>query len=249
MRKTLIGSTFVIALSMLFVSSASAATGYTFFGDADYSDPGNGSLRAVETMSDADPGHGGIEFDIAEGTTLADLGELSTDYNVTDDNCAAGSPRFQIEVSNGVDSGNIFVYLGPEPNYTPCDTDMWINSGNLLEGTNMIDTSQLDGGMFYDPYETALTKYGTYEVMSVSLVSDGGWNAVASGDDGEQTVWFDNTMVGETLYTYELVMNTPTTKDQCKHGGWESLENEDGMPFRNQGQCMQYVNRSTPNHN
>jgi uncharacterized membrane protein len=33
-----------------------------------------------------------------------------------------------------------------------------------------------------------------------------------------------------------------TDKDQCKDGGWESLSRADGTLFKNQGDCIQYVN-------
>ena len=36
--------------------------------------------------------------------------------------------------------------------------------------------------------------------------------------------------------------NPPVTKDDCKKGSWESLTNASGLPFPNQGQCIQYVN-------
>lgn len=36
--------------------------------------------------------------------------------------------------------------------------------------------------------------------------------------------------------------NPPLAKDDCKNGGWQSLTNASGEPFRNQGQCIQYVN-------
>jgi hypothetical protein len=34
----------------------------------------------------------------------------------------------------------------------------------------------------------------------------------------------------------------PTNKDQCKNEGWQSLVRNDGTPFKNQGDCIQYVN-------
>lgn len=36
--------------------------------------------------------------------------------------------------------------------------------------------------------------------------------------------------------------NVPTNKDQCKNGGWMTLVRADGSTFRNQGDCIQYVN-------
>jgi hypothetical protein len=240
--KKLITLTLAIALALVSTTSASAAAGYSFFGEAGYISPGNGSTRAAQTVSDASPGYGGVDFAVPAGTTFADLQNLSTDFNVTDDNCGGGSPRFQVNVTNGTSSGNIFVYLGPPPGYTGCLPSAWTNSGDLLEGVNPLDTSQLPGGTFYDPYATALIKYGGYTVTGVQLVTDGGWNAVASGGDGEQTVLFDNTVIDDMLFTYEP--NTPTNKDQCKKGGWQSLEDANGQPFKNQGQCVSYFNHN-----
>jgi len=34
----------------------------------------------------------------------------------------------------------------------------------------------------------------------------------------------------------------PVTKDDCKNGGWMNLRTANGEPFRNQGQCVSYVN-------
>ena len=38
--------------------------------------------------------------------------------------------------------------------------------------------------------------------------------------------------------------NVPTTEAQCKTGGWTSTTRPDGTPFKNQGDCMQFVNNS-----
>jgi Neocarzinostatin family len=35
---------------------------------------------------------------------------------------------------------------------------------------------------------------------------------------------------------------TPATRAACKNGGWRSLANDQGQPFRNQGQCVSYAN-------
>jgi hypothetical protein len=226
----------------LIATAVFAASGYSFFGEAGYISPGNASSRAAYTVSDASPGYGGIDFDIPAGTTFADLQSLSTDYNVTDDNCGGGSPRFQVNVTNGTNSGSIMVYLGPPPAYALCPPNVWVNSGDLLEGVNPIDTSQLPAGTFYDPYAVAVTKYGSYLVTGVQLVIDSSWNPVATGGDGEQTVWFDNTNIDGTLYTYEP--NVPGNKEQCKRGGWQNLEDANGQPFKNEGQCVSYFNHN-----
>jgi hypothetical protein len=35
--------------------------------------------------------------------------------------------------------------------------------------------------------------------------------------------------------------NTPTSKDQCKNGGWQNYTDANGTPFKNQGDCVSYV--------
>jgi hypothetical protein len=40
-----------------------------------------------------------------------------------------------------------------------------------------------------------------------------------------------------------LASYTPaTTKDECKNGGWANLSRADGTTFKNQGDCIQYLN-------
>jgi Kelch motif len=41
------------------------------------------------------------------------------------------------------------------------------------------------------------------------------------------------------LYLYT---NVPTSKDQCKNNGWMTLTRPDGSSFKNQGDCIQFVN-------
>ena len=36
--------------------------------------------------------------------------------------------------------------------------------------------------------------------------------------------------------------NVPTDKDDCKKGGWMTMSREDGTTFKNQGDCVSYVN-------
>ena len=163
MRKFLASLALVGALALtVAIGAALAAPGYTLFGEASVV-PGGNPGNAVKMVSDSAPGYGGVDYAVPAGTTFADLQTLSTDYKFeADDSCGGGSPRFQVDVTNGTDSGTIFVYIGPPPAYTLCPPNVWTNTGDLLEGVNPIDTSQLDLGTFYDPYAAALLKYGSY---------------------------------------------------------------------------------------
>ncbi|HYC79789.1 MAG TPA: hypothetical protein VEC17_02075 [Candidatus Binatia bacterium] len=229
---------FALALAASPVAFAiHSPTDYSLFGEASYITPGNASNRAVRLVSDSDPGFAGIDYGVESGLTFAELTTLSTDYRFeADDSCGGGSPRFQVNVVDPTtgDEGSIFVYIGPPPAYTGCPPAVWTNTGDLLEGVNPIDTSQLTGGMFYDPYGAAVLKYGDYEVTGIQLVADGGWFFL----DGEQTVDIDNTLINTTLFTYEP--SAQEGKELCKNGGWRLLVDDNGNGFKNQGDCVSY---------
>ncbi len=233
--KVVLASLVLASFAMIQGSTAVAASGYTLYGDATPVHPGNASDTAIQLRSDADPAYGGIDFDEVNVTppvtTLSTLEYLSTDYMFTVGSCVGGSPRFQIKVSTSTGIKNIFVYIGPPPNYTGC-TVAWTNTGDLLTPTSFVDTSQV-GGPFYDTWANALTNYGTWTVTGIQLVADGSW-AVAGGI---QTVLVDNVMINATTYTFEEVV--ASDKERCKKGGWQDFESSPG-PFKNQGDCVSY---------
>lgn len=217
------------------VGVAFAAVTYSLFGDATIVSGGNPGMAAQIRSVDGG-GFGGVDLNSTTVTTLSSLNNLATDYNFTENSCGGGSPRFQLNVTDGVNTGNIFVYLGPPPSYTACPMNAWTPSGNLVTPASLVDTSQLPGGTFYDPYSSALAKYGSYTVTGIQLVADGEW-AFASGN---QTALVDNIQINSDVVTFEP--NTPTSKDQCKKDGWQSLEDSNGQSFKNQGQCVSYFN-------
>jgi len=233
LRRSVLISALAVLAAFALTTTAFAATIYE--GNATVS---GGELTLSSNTGDADSGNdfGVATFDVSSGTTFAELMDLSTDYHVTNDGCMGGSPRFQIKVDTGSGFKNIFAYLGPEPNYNTCALDTWTASGDVLTSGRAIDTSQV-GGTFYDTYENAVEDYGSYPVVSVSLVVDAGW---ASGD-GEQTVRFDNVEIDDITHDFTPeppAPTVPTDKDQCKKGGWQTFTNPS---FKNQGQCVSYV--------
>jgi hypothetical protein len=210
-----------------------AAAASTLFGGAT-TENGYAVLESSATVP-----FSGISFDDANGMTLADLATLSTDYNVTDDDCGGGSPRFQIrldENNNGISDvgdGNVFVHIGPSPSFTDCATG-WQSTGNLVgtTDTGRVDSSQV-GGSTFGTWADAETAAGGLNILSISLVADGSWSAQATNGDGEQTIWVDNTNIDGMVYTYD---SNPAVADDCRDGGWADFG------FRNQGQCIRFVN-------
>ena len=62
----------------------------------------------------------GASFTGTGVTTFSTLTTLSTEFDVTDDDCLGGSPRFQVRVQTPAGEKNVFVYLGPTPSSTGC---------------------------------------------------------------------------------------------------------------------------------
>lgn len=130
----------------------------------------------------ADDG-GAITFPIASGLTLAQITQLSAEFNVTDDDCGGGSPRFVI---NYGPNKNVVVYLGPSPTFTGCAQNTWLSTGNLV-GTSdacRVDTSQVSPGTQCTTWAAAVTLMGSQTINSISFVVDSGWQPA----DKEQTV-------------------------------------------------------------
>ena len=225
MKKLLMSFGVMGALALTLVLGASAAGGYTLFGDAQIVSPGNASAHAAEATSTGPNGFGGVDFAVPAGLTVSGLSNLATDYQMTVGTCGLGSPRFSVEVTNGTTTGNIFFYLGPPPSYTGCPPNVWTNSGNLASPANLVDASQI-GGTFYEPYALVQATFGSYTVTDIALVVDG----------PGQTAQFDNTQVNSTTYTYEPA----PTASNCKDGGWQSLTDANGKHFKNQGDCVSY---------
>lgn len=237
-------STAAITLSIL-AMPAFAALSHSLFGDAAVVSGGN-SGQAVRLRSDANngAGYGGIDIDAPSDLTFADLTTLSADYNVTDDDCGGGSPRFQINVdtnNDGTSDGNVFAYLGPSPSFTDCETG-WQSSGNLIgnDDAGRFDFTQLGGPL--GTYSDAPTAVMNGTILGIQLVVDSSWSSAATGGDSEQTILADNVRVNSETITFDPT--APGNKEQCKKGGYMNMVDGDGRPFKNQGQCVSYFNHN-----
>jgi hypothetical protein len=222
-----------------------ARADYSLFGDAELVAPGQGSGHAASASSDSTDadGFGGISFTVPIGTTVDDLTTLGTEHLVVYGDCGGGSPRFSIRVDmddDGMESAgdrNIFVYIGPTPNFTGCPAGWQYPIDNLIDDSDLrVDATQV-GGQFYDTMAQAKVLVGSKAVVRISLVVDGSWFV------DPQTFYFDNVDVNGDVYTLEPApLAVPADKDDCKDGGWQTLTRADSTLFINQGDCIQYVN-------
>jgi hypothetical protein len=194
MRKLLIA---VACVTAAFIAAPAAiAADFTLHGGAQ---AGIGDVKLVSDLSNAPTidDSSWIDFAVPAGLTFSGITSLSTQFNVTDDGCGGGSPRFQINVAGK----NVFVYLGPSPSFTGCTPNTWVSSGNLV-GTSdacRVDTSQLAPGTQCTTWAAAVALLGSQTVTGIQLVVDSGWFFAT---DKEQTVLVRNvTLNGKTFIT------------------------------------------------
>jgi hypothetical protein len=236
-RFTVASAALIGILGIALMPAASAASGYALYDDAQYVSPGNASNTAVQlsyVSGDATQTDGGVDFTVPSDLTVSSLNNLSTDFKFTEGTCSQASPRFQINV----DGHNVFAYLGAQfPSTNPCAGMTYSNSTNVISSTSMVDATQLGNG--YETWGQFQSQHSTDAVTGVQLVVDGftADNIVAQ---------FDNTMINDTLYDYEPT--TPAAADACKNSGWMNVTDNNGGSFKNQGDCVSWVQHNVNGH-
>jgi hypothetical protein len=75
-----------------------------------------------------------------------------------------------------------------------------------------------------------------WNTATAANYTDGGTGGV--GIFRRDTAWTPFTPAVRFVAGLPVALN----KDQCKDGGWQNLSRQDGSTFKNQGDCIQYVN-------
>jgi hypothetical protein len=203
MRKLLLAAIAALALA---TAAPALAADPTTSGSATITD-GVGTIVSNTAVANTPADDGGaITFPIASGLTLAQITQLSAEFNVTDDDCGGGSPRFAINFGT---NKNVFVYLGPSPTFTGCAPNTWISTGNLVGTADAcrVDTSQISPGTQCSTWAAAVTLLGSQTINSISFVVDGGWSQA----DKEQTVQVKNVKINNDTFLTTPTTPSPTT--------------------------------------
>ena len=207
MKKPLLAAVAAIAALTFATAPALAADGTTTSGGATVTD-GGATLVANTGNASATDDFSAVSIPVPAGLTFGQITQLAAEFNVTDDDCGAGSPRFAIKVGDK----NVFVYLGPAPTFTGCAQNTWISTGNLVGTADAcrVDTSQIAPGTQCSTWAAAVALVGSQAVQSVSVVVDASWTGSASPAfaDKEQTVLVRNVKLNDKTY---LVPKTEPT--------------------------------------
>jgi hypothetical protein len=170
MRK-LITTMIAVAAALVVAAPATAAT-VTPFGGA--TKEGN-NFQLVSNLADASTTNNfsGISITGLGDLQLSELQTLSAMFN-TDDGCGGGSPRFVLILDNGT---AVNVAWGPSPNFTGCQLNAWISTGNLVGQTDGCRWHITSPASQADPCLTPeeIAALGSRTITEVRVIVDSGW--------------------------------------------------------------------------
>jgi hypothetical protein len=210
----------------------------------DASAPGAGALQ-LKTFGPADR----AQYQHGASTLLSSITELSYDTKQV-----SGPPEaaaaYQLEsclVSATPTTCGGYTTLNFEPYLNPA-------SGPIVAG--VWQSWDVDAGLFWSTRTVTCPNGiiqggagGSGGLYTLSAIKTACPNAivlnhyvnVGSGATLPYDVYTDTVNFNGTIYDFEPFL-VATSASQCKKDGWKTLFRADGTPFKNQGDCIQYVN-------
>ena len=151
----------------------------------------------------------------------------------------AGTPGFVINASTNATRGSSYPSNPcPSPSAVPnsCRTPIYITTS----GWYTFEHHFIDGGADGLRVDMSILDSSGTEVASWTIYSGDPVSTVG----GNRYGWFPNQEIVDLPIDNSALVsaNPPATKDDCKKGGWANLTRADGSTFKNQGDCIQYVN-------
>lgn len=204
---------------------------------ADPSAPGGSALQLV--TSDSNDAY--VEYHHAANVKLSDVSALSYATKTL-----LGPQHASASYALGLDTngdGTRDVWYVYEPYWQ-------VNFGGQAVVSDTWQTWDLKTGMFWSTQDGTTEPSHTWEDMlaanpKASLVEV----AIYMGSTNPSyTVNVDAVNVNGTVYNFQTAESTVpevvTAKDQCKKDGWKTLVTSTNKSFKNQGQCVAYVESS-----
>lgn len=209
----------------------------------------------------ADNGANGITVALrAKNRTNGDTTNASGVYSFASAPPTRGLWNYEFSInSGGVNLSTYDYYLSADGNPSGCITYTTVNPlmqwGDNSYGTNATLNGQGVEGTagspdnYADTYNVAQNSqnitFGDYPGGAQTLMPNATYSyelyAVEKGD-GPAGVRLASVSITVVVGTGGSVCPVPTDKDQCKNGGWMTRSRLDGSTFKNQGDCIQYVN-------
>jgi hypothetical protein len=201
--------------------TANGETGGLVFGGVCTILPGGTSASLNNTVAGPDGQYSGVYYAVSDisGDLLTSITQLSFDY--TGSAATAGSPRISLPIDTN-NNGTFDFYVFISASHCGIGGHVDINNAGCL----VFYTSGPISGQSWADFTA--NGGGTWRVATDTVP------ILVADDVGLWTV--SNVELGQAP------VETATAKDECKNGGWSDLTREDGSSFKNQGDCIQYVN-------
>ena len=204
---------------------------------------GTGALQLTTDNTNASK----AQYMHTTSTPLADITNLSYHTKQVSASFAQGDPSYQLAVClGGVDTnGNClgFTTLVYEPYWnggvTPGVWQFWdVDAGQFWSSRSYnVAGCTVVAGAGGPP----LYNLNAIETMCPNAVV-GAFGVNIGTFNPSYNVYTDLVTFNDTTYDFE-VFSAPSDKEQCKNGGWATFNpNRPAGPFKNQGDCIQYVN-------
>jgi hypothetical protein len=196
----------------------------TIYGGACTINPGGASATLNTADGDSDGSYAGVYYATSElsGDSVATVTGLSFTYTCPSAaTCVTGgSPRISIPIdTSGDDNWDSFAF---------------IDANNCNQVGAMAGTVNQSCPVFFD---------GTLYANWAAFAEDNAGARIAT--DTVPFVIADQPFFG-IISNVQLGQGADagvaTGRDECKNGGWANLSRSDNTPFKNQGDCIQYVN-------
>lgn len=182
------------------------------------------------------------------GTRLADIDAIA--YATYRDPTSTASPvqlpSINIQVDyNGSDVEG-FTTLVFEPVYNPAQGSIQAGVWQEWDGDAGIwwSTRPISGVCAVDCY----VSWSNIVAANPNATILGGFGVNQGSGNGGLFAATDALTLGVdgTTWVYDFEpFRSPATKDDCKKSGWEDMKAADGSSFKNQGQCIKYVNETS----
>ena len=177
-------------------------------------------LNPVDNDPNPNTAYAGVYYEEStlSGRLLGDVSNVSFTYACDAlTNCVTGgSPRLSIPIDTDGD--------GTTESYAFIDAANCGLTGHQ-SGTVDLDCPVFFGGTLYADWAAFATAHPTYSIATDAL----------------PFVIVDQPFAGRVT-NVQLGQDVKSAQDECKNGGWEDLNRADGSSFKNQGDCIQWVN-------
>ncbi|HJQ34435.1 MAG TPA: hypothetical protein VJ866_19805 [Pyrinomonadaceae bacterium] len=183
------------------------------------------------------------------GVNLSDINKIGySTYRSAGSLQQVAALNIQVDI-NGADPGG-FTTLVFEPVYNtgqgPVISNQW-QTWDAFQGGSAVWWSS--NPINVAPNRDTFVSWSTIVAANPNAVIIGGFGVNEGSGNPGLTTATDNLSLGygtgdgAVCVTYDFEpYRVATSKDDCKDGGWQKVKTAGGAGFKNQGQCVQYVN-------